>query len=228
MQSKSLFLKFFFVILFVAAVTCTAAAQSGQISDKDLQELLEKVETNFSGIQTLKTMMIQEKSIPVFTDKVISKGFCIFKTPDKLRLEFTEPFKSSLMVDGNKVMKYEFFDNTWNKIESGNQDILLMVMGNITSWLKGRFKDPTLYEIGAYKNDKIKIRLVPKAAEFKKFISSFEMGLNNKLDGLEYIIINENRNSVTKINFYNDIKNSQIPDSVFQGSENRPSAVSQW
>jgi hypothetical protein len=45
--------------------------------------------------------------------KVLSKGFCIFKSPDKLRLEFTEPFKSSLIINGNRVFKYEFFDGAW-------------------------------------------------------------------------------------------------------------------
>ncbi|MCF6248085.1 MAG: outer membrane lipoprotein carrier protein LolA [Desulfobacula sp.] len=204
------------------------ATEINSIPADRLNLLLENIENNFSKIKTLKTMLIQEKSIPVFSEKIFSKGFCIFKSPDKLRLEFTQPFKSSLIVNGNHISQYEFFDGTWQKLSTGNKEILLMIMGNITSWLKGKFKDPKLYKISAFENEKMTIVLTPKADEFKKFITSFELGLNNKLDGLEYIIINETKNAVTKIQFYNDQVNTKISDTIFQGTKNGPTKVSQW
>lgn len=202
--------------------------QGKKIPEDQLQALLETLELNFSRIKTLKAMMKQEKIIPVFSEKVISTGFCIFKAPDKLRLDFTEPFQSSLMVNGDKVLKYEFFNGLWHELVMGNRDILLMITGNIASWLKGRFKDPKLYDISAWKNETLTIRLVPKADEFKKFISSFELGVNSRLDGLDYIIIHENKDSTTRIEFYNAGQNADIDDTVFQGGENGPSLVLPW
>ena len=101
-------------------------------------------------------------------------------------------------------------------------------MGNITSWLQGRFNDQNLYKISASKNENVTIVLIPKADEFKKFITSFELGLNSTLDGLDHIIINEKKNTYTKIQFYNDEINTKIPDTLFRGKENAPTPVSQW
>lgn len=218
------------LILYVLAVTALPAFsdQGDLVSDDELQPLLEKIETNFSTINTLKTMLSQEKQIPVFSEKVISKGFCMFKSPDKLRLEFTEPFKSCLIVDGNRVFKYEYLNGAWKKLTIGNKDILLMVMGNIASWLKGHFKDGQIYDLSAWKKETLVIKLTPKSDEFKRFISSFELGLNPDLDTLDYIVINEGKQSTTRIQFYNDMQNVDIPDSIFEGNKNEPVPVSKW
>ena len=102
---------------------------------------------------------------------------------------------------------------------------MLLIMENITSWLKGKFKDPDLYEICVFKNKNTTILLTPKADEFKKFISSFELGLNHEMNGLEYIIINETKNNYTKIQFHNDEINNEIPDIIFEGSKDKPHHV---
>jgi outer membrane lipoprotein-sorting protein len=204
------------------------ASQDLSIPENQLNQLLIDIENNFSEIKTLRTMLKQEKNIPIFSEKILSRGFCIFKSPDRLRLEFTEPFKSSLIINGNQVFKYEFFDGSWHKLSTGNKEILLMIMENIASWLQGRFKDEKLYNISASKNENVTIMLTPKAEEFKKYITSFELGLNSTLDGLDYIIINERKNTYTKIQFYNDEINIKIPDTLFQGRKNAPTPVSKW
>ncbi|MEN8210355.1 MAG: outer membrane lipoprotein carrier protein LolA [Thermodesulfobacteriota bacterium] len=220
------------VIIFTYAVLLTvtpvSANQDLLIPEDQLNQLLIDIENNFSEIKTLRTMLKQEKNIPIFSEKILSKGFCIFKSPDKLRLEFTEPFKSSLIVNKNQVFKYEFFDGSWHKLSTGNKEILLMIMGNIASWLKGRFNDAKLYKISASKTENVTIVLIPKAEEFKKYIASFELGLNSTLNGLNYIIINEKKNTYTKIQFYNDERNVKVPDTLFQGEKNTPTPVSQW
>ncbi|MCA1792559.1 MAG: outer membrane lipoprotein carrier protein LolA [Desulfobacteraceae bacterium] len=192
--------------------------------------ILDKIENNFTTVRTLKTKLEQEKNIPVFSETIISKGFCIFQRPDRLRLEFVEPFQSVLIVDGKKVTKYEFFDGQWQKLSPGSADILLKITGNITSWLQGRFRDPDLYKISAVRNENLTVKLIPKAAEFKQFIRSFELGLNKSLDSLEYIVITENNEAeaFTRIRFFNDVKNDVIPETVFRDSDTVPSKIPTW
>lgn len=209
-------------------ITSLSAIEPKPIPDDQLNRLLENVEKKFSDIKTLKTMLVQEKNIAVFSETVISTGFCIFKSPDKLRLEFIEPFKSSLIINHNQIFKYEFFNGKWQKLDTGNKEIMLLIMENIKSWLQGRFKDPDLYEICAFKNKNMTILLTPKAREFKKFISSFELGLNPEMNGLDYIIIRETKNNYTKISFHKDTVNKQIPDIIFEGTADTPYPVSQW
>ena len=220
-----------FLVIIAAAliiVTPLFAIESKSISDNQLNQLLKNVEKNFSKIKTLKTLLTQEKNIALFSEPIISTGFCIFKSPDKLRLDFIEPFKSSLIINNSQIFKYEFFQDNWQKLDIGNKEMMLLIMENITSWLKGKFKDPDLYEICVFKNKNTTILLTPKADEFKKFISSFELGLNHEMNGLEYIIINETKNNYTKIQFHNDEINKEISDIIFEGSKDKPHPVSQW
>ena len=228
MISKTITLSLVMIAAALIIVTPLFAIESKSIPDNQLNQLLENVEKNFSKIKTLKTLMTQEKNIALFSEPIVSTGFCIFKSPDKLRLDFIEPFKSSLIINNSQIFKYEFFQDNWQKLDIGNKEMMLLIMENITSWLKGKFKDPDLYEICVFKNKNTTILLTPKADEFKKFISSFELGLNHEMNGLEYIIINETKNNYTKIQFHNDEINNEIPDIIFEGSNDKPHPVSQW
>ena len=228
MISKTITLSLVMIAAALIIVTPLFAIESKSIPDNQLNQLLEDVEKNFSKIKTLKTLLTQEKNIALFSEPIISTGFCIFKSPDKLRLDFIEPFKSSLIINNSQIFKYEFFQDNWQKLDIGNKEMMLLIMENITSWLKGKFKDPDLYEICVFKNKNTTILLTPKADEFKKFISSFELGLNHEMNGLEYIIINETKNNYTKIQFHNDEINKEISDIIFEGSKDKPHPVSQW
>ncbi len=227
LKSKSLSLMIFVSVFFMFSFS--AFAYEGQYIPQDkLDVLLEDIEKKFLQIKTMQTLFWQEKNIALFAKPVISKGFCIFKSPSKLRFEFIHPFKSSLIVDKNKIYKYEFYNENWQKIDSGNKEILLGVMNNIIDWMQGRFKDSEVYDISAYKGKKLIIVLLPKNKEFKKFIKSFELEINKDLNGLSQIIINEAQNNFTKIVFHDSHINKQISNLVFEGNQNKPSDILPW
>ena len=217
------------ITLISSSTFSIAESQKTQLTNVELKLLLSKAETNFSKIQTIKTLFTQEKNLSLFSEKIISKGFCIFKAPDKLRLEFTKPFKSALIINITDIYKYEHIDKNWHKLSPGNKEIMLIIMKNITSWLTGKFNDPKLYDIKAYKNkDNTSIILIPKNKDFRKFISSFELGLNKKIDSLKYIIINEKKKDYTKIEFHDDIIDGKVNEKVFSGKANKPQDVERW
>ncbi len=204
------------------------ALELNSIPQEQLNQILLDAEKNFKLVETMKTLLTQEKNISLFSETIVSKGFCIFKRPGKLRLEFTDPFKSALMFNDNRVYKYENFNGDWKKLDPGNKEILGIIMNHITAWLGGRFNEDNLYEISGFSNPGVTILLTPKSNEFKKFILSFELGLNKGLNGLDYIIINETKNNFTKIRFHNDILNEKLPDNLFDGSLDAPHPVEPW
>jgi len=222
------------LILFIglSIVLCNLGPLSARnldpIPQKRLNQILLDAGKNFNTVETLKTLLTQEKNISIFSEPIISKGFCIFKRPGKLRLEFTEPFKSSLMVNNNRVYKYEYFNGAWKKLDPGNKEIMLIIMNHITGWLSGRFNDNNLYLISGFFRPEVTILLTPKDKEFKKFIRSFELGLNRELNGLDYIIIHETKKDFTKIEFHNDRLNGKLMDNLFDGSLDAPHPIDQW
>jgi outer membrane lipoprotein-sorting protein len=169
------------------------------------------------------TEFLQEKHLEIFTEVVKAKGRCIFQSPDRVRFEFTEPFKSVLIVKDGKVTKYEFLEGKWQKLEPGQQQVILMVLGHITSWIRGRFAEKKdIYEIAVEKADNTRIILSPKNEKFREHIRSIELLLTKEEKGLKQIIIREPGGDYTQITFINEKQNIDIPAAVFDGSGPEP------
>ncbi|MFO7749230.1 MAG: outer membrane lipoprotein carrier protein LolA [Desulfobacteraceae bacterium] len=209
-------------------VPAGAGQEKKFFTSEQLDQLLAKTEKNFGTITTVKTRLTQKKKLSVFSETIVSKGFCLFKAPDKLRLEYTDPFKSSLIVNRGRIFKYEFYQGQWQKLNPGNREIMSLVMENITSWLRGEFQNSRVYEIKAFSGKKTTILLIPKHDRFKEFIQSFELVLNSRLNGLDAIRINETREDFTHIVFHGDVINQALPDAVFSGKDQAPQPVAKW
>lgn len=216
-------------------------SQFSSIPDDRLDDILGDTEKNLGRIKTLKTLLTQEKHLSLFAEPVISTGVFLFKAPGKIRLEFFEPFKSILMVSGNKLFKFEEFNGQWQKLPQGNEKMMEIVLDHIGAWVNGRFNQGDLYEItGKYRsgdlnlddfnNDQRAFALIlePRAAEFKKFIQAFELGINSSMDRLDYIIIRESGEDYTKISFYQDLINTPVEDVYFDGKNTPPLPVPEW
>ena len=68
----------YIVVVFTCAVFLTLApvfaSQDFSIPEDQLNQLLIDIESNFSEIKTLRTKLKQEKNIPIFSEKILSKG----------------------------------------------------------------------------------------------------------------------------------------------------------
>lgn len=225
-KMKKIVLHCLLLLLLFAPLQSQELQGAGQLSQEKLDALLTRIENNFGQIDTLFTRFTQEKKISLFTGKIISKGFCLFKAPEKLRLEYVTPYKSALTINNERVSKYEYINEHWKKLDSGNQEIMIGIMKNITDWLKGRFRDTDLYKIRGFDQGHKWIVLEPKNKDFKKMIRSFEMGINSTLTGLDYIIIHERSDDYTKIMFHHDKLNIKLPDNLFKNGADGPHPVS--
>lgn len=211
-------------------------SQFSSIPDDRLDDILADTEKNLGRIKTLKTLLTQEKHLSLFAAPVVSTGVFLFKAPGKIRLEFFEPFKSILMVSGNKLFKFEEFNGQWQKIPQGNEKMMEVVLDHIGAWVNGRFNQGDMYEVtGKYRPDNLfkdqrafALILEPRAAEFKKFIQAFELGINSNMDRLDYIIIRESGEDYTKITFHQDLVNTLVEDVYFDGKDNPPLPVPKW
>jgi outer membrane lipoprotein carrier protein len=199
---------------------------STRLSPDEQEQFLKRIEGNFSTIRSLWTEFLQEKHLEIFTEVIKAKGRCIFQSPDRVRFEFTEPFKSVMIVKDGKVSKYEFLEGKWQKLETGQQQIILMVLDHVTSWIRGRFAEKkAVYEIAVEKGDHTRIIMSPKDAKFREHIRSIELVLTKEEKGLKQIIIREPGGDYTLITFTNEKRNIDIPEAVFNGlgPEPRPS-----
>lgn len=203
-------------------------SESAALSKAEVDSLLQRLEKEFGTIRSLVTDFEQVKHLAIFREPVRSRGISIFQAPETIRFEFIEPFKSVLIVKDGSVTKYELVDGQWKRLEPGDQQLVLMVIRQISSWLEGRFREyEDIYTISAVRHDATRLILTPKDVTIKRHIARIEIGLRNGRIGIEDITIREAGEDYTQIFFANEKQNILIPQGVFDVKGMEPTSVKQ-
>lgn len=208
-----------------------AGSEQGRIIPPEkLETILAEVENNLGRVGTLKTKLLQEKNIALFSEPVFSKGILLFKSPDNIRFEFFEPFASVLLVSGGTVSKFEKFDGNWSRMDAGSRKMMGIILDHITAWVQGKFNHDNLYRVsgrdragGGYT-----IILEPRAEAFRSFINAFELGVTPAMDRLDQITIRESGEDYTTIRFSDAQINAPVAPVYFAGDEQPAAAAPQW
>lgn len=197
-----------------------------KLSPEELAQLLERTEKEFGKIQSLFTDFIQEKHLEIFARPAVARGRCIFQNPGKMRFEITEPFQSVLIVNDKAVAKYERVEGKWQKLQSSQQQLVLLIIDHITLWLQGRLRGKEeIYAIAAEKGETTKVILTPRNEGFRKHLAAIELVMNRDETGLRQIILREPGQDYTVITFINDRRNLAIPPEVFNTNSPAPPPI---
>lgn len=167
------------------------------------------------SIRSINTQFVQEKSISFLEEKIISKGIMLYQSPDKLRLEYTEPFMYVMVMNGGRMMtdngdKKSEYDLSSNKMFSEiNQLIISSVKGDILNT-----KD---FGAEVFENaNNLYIRLKPADPELSKYISEIALYISKQDYSVTELQITEPSDDYTLIRFTNKKINESIsPESFY-------------
>jgi len=200
-----------------------AGTEARKLSDTELQVLLLRLENELGSIQSMKSDFVQEKHLSIFTDAAIAKGALFFLRPDNVRFEIREPFQSVLIARHNAVAKYEFVDGKWVKLNLGAPYVVLMVTGQIATWLQGRFRDKSdIYELSAIAGAHTVVILTPRNEQIKKHIAAIELGLSEEKNRVNSVTIRESGGDYTHMTFSNQERDISLPDRTFDTTGSMP------
>lgn len=182
------------------------------VSDREF--VTKKVNEASGSTNTINSSFIQEKNLSFIEEKIVSKGILLFEKPDKLRLEYKEPFTYIMVMNGGRMMtdngeKKSEYDLKSNKIFSEiNNLIISSVKGNILNNASFRSE---LFE----NQEKLFIKLTPLDKELVKYIKSIGMFVSKKDYMVEELLITEQSDDYTQIRFTNKVINEEIPAASF-------------
>ncbi|MBS1589411.1 MAG: outer-membrane lipoprotein carrier protein LolA, partial [Bacteroidetes bacterium] len=95
--------KYFFTpLLFITSLSI--AQPKGFSSVKNVQEFQTSLSKSNSQINTISSDFAQTKNMTLLSEKVKSKGKFFFKKEDKVRIEYTAPYKYLLVMNGGNVL----------------------------------------------------------------------------------------------------------------------------
>jgi len=163
---------------------------------------------------TLKSDFVQEKSIYLLENHIISNGSFQYKREGKLRMEYFKPYSYLFVLNNDKVMiknnqKQTNINANSNKLFKLISQITVdCINGNILS--SKQFKTSILESSSSYK-----ITLIPKMKELNSLLSEIIILISKKDYTVETIEMKEVSNDFTLMTFSNKEINKPIGDEAF-------------
>lgn len=175
---------------------------SGQAAEQDALRL-----------QSIQADFVQEKHLKILVRPLVSTGTFTFQAPQSLRWEYQTPVPSVLLLHGGKVQKFIARDGRLVEDKGMGLDSMQVVLGQISSWLDGRFTDSEMFRV-SFADDRT-VLLTPMQQAFAGVISNIELKLSDRRGLLDAVTIYEGPESYTRMTFHNRVLNTEIPAAVF-------------
>jgi len=203
------------VIVFLM-ISCIINAQ-----EKGFKEIsnAEKVKAELTKLtentKTIQSGFVQEKHLSFLSENIISKGEFLFKSPNQLRWEYSEPFEYIIVFNNKNILikdenKISTFDTESNKMFS---EINNMMIGTIQGNL---FTDNERFAAKYFENStQYLLELEPKLPEMKSMLKQILIYIDKSDVSVSKIKMIESSDDYTSIEFVNRKLNQDIDNNIF-------------
>lgn len=188
----------------------------------DVEGLKAKMQASAEKITSIQSDFTQEKYVSVMASTMKSSGKFYYQKTDKVKLEYTVPFKQDLVMNGTKLMmkanggKPMIMDAASNPMMAELKKVISACMsGNIAN-IGDNYKMTYFVDGSNYL-----IEIVPQSADIKKFAEKVDLYLDSsdftvvRMRMIEAKKPNQSKNDYTDYTFTNKKKNVAIAESVF-------------
>jgi outer membrane lipoprotein-sorting protein len=205
--------QFIFIVFLMLSTFVSAQYKEATPAEKD--EIISKITQSAAEMKTMKCDFVQTKELSFMNDNVVSEGKMFYKQTNKIRWEYTKPYKYVLSMDGINV-SMSSGDKT-NKIPIKTNKIFSEISNIIIGGISGsgliNSKDFTAkFGIGA--ND-YEITLTPLKKEVKDMFTSVQLFVDKSNNRIKTAVMTEKSGDKTTINMKNISINTTISDEIF-------------
>ncbi|MBU2649061.1 outer membrane lipoprotein carrier protein LolA [bacterium] len=174
-------------------------------------DLLQQIRSKAQSIQSLQAEFVQKKQMRILVQPLISKGRFFFRAPASIRWEYQSPVSSIILMHQGDVKRFFKKDGKTIRDTGANLQAMQVVMQNIVGWLGGRFDENPDFKMTLQKN---RILLTPSVS-MSGMLARIELLLSDRQGMIDRIVIYEDDENYTEIEFKTMQINRVIPDSVF-------------
>jgi outer membrane lipoprotein-sorting protein len=203
-----------FLFCFLVLVEGTAYAQGVFTAVSDVSAFKNEFAIQSKKINTISSDFIQEKTLTLLTEKIISKGKFWFKRSDKVKIEYKTPYVYTMIINGDQMISKDGSKETHMNVSSNkmfrqlNKIIIDCVQGTILynkDFSVKVFESASLY----------RIQLTPSTKMIKEFFQTILVHIDKKDYSVSIIELNEQGGDTTVMRFTNKQFNNSLGDAVF-------------
>ena len=197
----------FFMHLLQAQYAGFAPIKDVTTFEKDFAAATQKV-------QTIQSRFVQEKELSMLSEKITSKGKFWFKKDNKVRMEYTEPFKYLMVINNDKV--YVKDAQKENRISAKSNKMFQQLNRIMIDCMQGTTLDNPDFKNRIFENRNAwLVELVPVAKGLKGLFKHINVLVDKKDYMVTSIEMMELSGDNTTIRFMNKELNTNIQDALF-------------
>lgn len=197
-----------------------------KLNSDQVQHLLHQLQKNMSGLASLRARFLQVNDLRILEHPVITRGQFLFIPPFQVRFDIEQPYQSVILVNDQKLARYEKMGDDWHKLRPASQEALIVVMKQTAGWLSGRYdlSDDAPFALTATSGQITTIVLTPRIDAIKKNIDRIELRWNADRTQLAELLIFQSNGDRTLIHFLDEIRNAAYPAQLFDTSADQPAS----
>jgi len=163
---------------------------------------------------SIKSGFHQEKNLSMLSEKINSDGLFYFKKNNKVRMEYTQPYKYLLIINNDKIL---IQDQQKKKVYSAGDNKLFRVINNvIMDCVQGKALQNKDFLAKVFESEKnYCLDLVPQAKELKPLFNTIRVFIGKDDFSINQLELKENMGDNTVITFVNKQLNTAVRDEVF-------------
>lgn len=204
---------YLFLLVFVL-IGGSISAQEIAMSASEISAFKQKVITTAKSTNSIKADFVQFKHLDFLANDVKTSGKMVFKAPNLIKWEYTNPYQYSVIFKEDKLLIND--GGTKSKVDIGNSNLFKKLNKLIVNSVKGNMFNDADFTVSFYKVSKYyKAVFVPNDKKIANYIASFELLFNKDDAQVHEVKMIEPSKDFTRIIFSNRVLNSKINDSVF-------------
>ncbi len=203
------------ILLILFFVTANLSSQENFHPVKNEHAVKPKFNKRANTLTSIKSDFVQEKYLASLSSTIVSSGKFWYKKSNKLRWEYTKPFKYIIIIKDKKVtVKDENNTTIYNK---NPNKIFQQLNGILASSVNGTLINNPRYTFALSENTKqYQIKLTPTNIEDKEVFSNIQLFFLKSTMAVYRIKILESSGDSITITFKNKVINTPISEKVFQ------------
>lgn len=202
-------------ILFLGLSMVQSEVPKGYKKMVDQSTFKTKMTAEAKKINTLSSSFEQEKYISVMSEKIKSSGTFLYKKENKLKWEYTAPFKYLIVLNDGKMYikdkgKVSKYNVNSNKMFKGINDMLMSIVN-------GNLFQSKEYNVAYYEStNNYLLHLKPVSVETQKYMQEIHLEISRKSYAVSRVKLIEPGGDYTSIAFSGRKTNQPVSDDKFK------------
>lgn len=208
---KNLMWKFSLLFVFVFS----SSILNAQLNTTQVKTLKQNIDNATKDLTSLESSFTQTKHLDFMENDVKSSGKLYYKSTNKIRWEYTSPFKYYVIFNNDKMFVNDNGKKKETELSKSKilKDLNKIMLGTVNG---SEVLDEKKFKITYSKSGEDYIaKMLPTDATYKKYIQQIDLTFDGKSYLLKKIKTTEPSLDYTLIEFSNQKKNATVSDEKF-------------